>query len=158
MTCGHHTSHRPASHRSSDAIPASAPDFISPEFDPRVNPNNIMSQSRASSVVSQNLVFEEDRLETYSMKELKAVCKNLKVQIRGLTKKEELQKALRASVAARTASGQSEDPNGESTDTNSRDDVLRVQELPGGDTPCAKQQWWIKRTDSIGAGGQERSQ
>ncbi|KAJ1112982.1 hypothetical protein NDU88_001242 [Pleurodeles waltl] len=35
VTCGHHTLHHHASHRSPDVINASVPDFISPEFDPQ---------------------------------------------------------------------------------------------------------------------------
>ncbi|KAJ1112249.1 hypothetical protein NDU88_000517 [Pleurodeles waltl] len=60
-----------------------------------VNSNDIMSPSRASSVASQDLFFEEDRLETYTVKKIKQFVKT-SVQVRNLTKKEELQKALRA--------------------------------------------------------------
>ncbi|KAJ1158485.1 hypothetical protein NDU88_011173 [Pleurodeles waltl] len=94
-----------------------------------------MSQSRAPSFASQDLVFEEDRLETYTAKELTAVCQKLKVQVRGHNKKEELQKVLWAWVAAGTASGQFVDPMGESVDPNPGEDVLRVQEMLGGEIP-----------------------
>lgn len=52
--------------------------------------------SKAVSNASMDLIFEEDRIDIYTVAQLKSFCKRFKVPARGLTKRGDFQKALRA--------------------------------------------------------------
>ncbi|KAJ1114663.1 hypothetical protein NDU88_002898 [Pleurodeles waltl] len=62
-----------------------------------------MSQSGKPSAVAADKVFEQKRLETCMALQLKMFCRKFKYPFKGLTRKEELQKALRAWLAAKKA-------------------------------------------------------
>ncbi|KAJ1194163.1 hypothetical protein NDU88_003458 [Pleurodeles waltl] len=68
-----------------------------------------MPQSGDAPAVSTKAVFELEKLESYTVAQLKRFCKDLACLIRSSTRKEELQKALRALVEAKEAGGHTEE-------------------------------------------------
>ncbi|KAJ1179427.1 hypothetical protein NDU88_004661 [Pleurodeles waltl] len=91
-----------------------------------------MSQSGDVPAVATKAVFELEKLEEYTVTQVKQFCKDLACPIRSSTRKEEPQKALRAWVAAKEARGHIEEMNkGKEVQINAGG-VLDVPVLPVG--------------------------
>ncbi|KAJ1149468.1 hypothetical protein NDU88_002276 [Pleurodeles waltl] len=95
-----------------------------------------MSQSGEPSIVATN-VFELEKLDTYNVSQLKQLCKEFKCPIKSSTRKVELQKVLRAWLAAKEAEEHTPEDNvAVDEEVQSIHDVLMDnEELPGGTDP-----------------------
>ncbi|KAJ1090014.1 hypothetical protein NDU88_003154 [Pleurodeles waltl] len=91
----------------------------------------------ASGDASAGAAFDLGKLESYTEAQLKQLCKDLACPIKRSTRKEELQKALRAWVASKEAEGHTEDEDeGEEEEVQSiHNGTVGGPVLSGGGSP-----------------------